>query len=187
MGLIVLATVLTGAIAFQMVKVNKEFNTKINRIKAESVKLEQLRLKEEEAKALQQKQDQDARNAEIQKQIDELKSRVEAKKKSTIASKVLPNITQKVFAASGSCSEWMTAAGVTDMANAAELIRRESGCNPNAVNRNSGACGIPQALPCSKLGTNDPIAQIRWMQNYVISRYGGWAQAVAWHNSHNWY
>lgn len=88
---------------------------------------------------------------------------------------------------SGSCSEWMAAAGVTDMANAAELIRRESGCNPNAVNRSSGACGIPQALPCSKLGTNDPVAQIRWMQNYVVSRYGSWAAAVAFHNRMNWY
>lgn len=89
--------------------------------------------------------------------------------------------------ASGSCEDWMVQAGVTDMVNARELIRRESNCNPNAVNPSSGACGIPQALPCSKLGTSDPVAQIRWMQVYVDQRYGGWAGAIRWHNSHNWY
>lgn len=88
---------------------------------------------------------------------------------------------------SGSCQDWMVAAGVTDMANAYTLIMRESGCRPDAVNRSSGACGIPQALPCSKLGTGDPVEQIRWMQNYVVRRYGSWAGAVSWHNSHNWY
>jgi len=73
------------------------------------------------------------------------------------------------------------------MANAAELIRRESGCNPNAVNKSSGACGIPQALPCSKLGTSDPVQQIKWMQDYTIRRYGSWANAVQFHNKMGWY
>lgn len=90
-------------------------------------------------------------------------------------------------APTGTCAEWMQAAGVTDMVNAAELIRRESGCNPNAVNPSSGACGIPQALPCSKLGTSDPVQQIKWMQDYVIRRYGSWAGAVQFHDKMNWY
>lgn len=90
-------------------------------------------------------------------------------------------------AVTGSCGEWMAAAGVTDPANAYILIMRESGCNPNALNRSSGACGIPQALPCSKLGTSDPVAQIRWMSSYVQSRYGSWANAVAHSNATGWY
>lgn len=90
-------------------------------------------------------------------------------------------------AVTGSCGEWMAAAGVTDVANAYILIMRESGCNPNALNRSSGACGIPQALPCSKLGTSDPVAQIRWMELYIRSRYGSWANAVAHSNATGWY
>ncbi len=96
-------------------------------------------------------------------------------------------ITQPVV--SGSCHGWMIADGVSDLVNAAKLIRRESGCNPTATNRSSGAFGIPQSLPASKIAHCgvDPVCQIQWMQNYVNARYGGWAQAVAWHNSHNWY
>lgn len=107
-----------------------------------------------------------------------------------VASQAVPHANAAPAAparATGSCGEWMAAAGVTDTANATWLINKESGCNPGAVNKSSGACGIPQALPCSKLGTSDPVAQIRWMQNYVNQRYGGWAGAVAWHKTHNWY
>lgn len=98
-----------------------------------------------------------------------------------------PPPTPVVAAPTGSCGDWIAQAGVTDVGNALILINRESGCNPNAVNKSSGACGIPQALPCSKLGTNDPVEQIKWMQNYVFSRYGSWANAVAHSNSTGWY
>lgn len=89
----------------------------------------------------------------------------------------------------------MAQAGVTDVGSAIILINRESGCNPNAVNKSSGACGVGQSLPCSKMGAVNangtsavsPVAQIRWMQNYVIQRYGSWANAVAFHNRNNWY
>lgn len=92
-----------------------------------------------------------------------------------------------VVAQNGSCMDWIRQAGVTDVQSAYTLIMRESGCNPNAMNASSGACGIPQALPCSKLGTSDPVAQIRWMQNYCVSRYGSWAGALAHSNSVGWY
>lgn len=89
----------------------------------------------------------------------------------------------------GNCALWMQQAGVTDMANASWLIARESGCRTSAVNPSSGACGIPQALPCSKLGAarGNPVAEIQWMQNYVNARYGGWAGAVAFWRANNWY
>jgi len=98
-------------------------------------------------------------------------------------------------AASGTCAQWMAEVGIADTANATELIRRESGCNPNAVNPDSGACGIGQSLPCSKMGAVNadgtsavyPVSQMAWMQQYVLGRYGSWAAAVAWHDSHNWY
>lgn len=89
----------------------------------------------------------------------------------------------------GSCAEWIAAAGISDVGNANELIRRESGCNPHARNSSSGACGVAQELPCGKSGCSlgDGACQIRWMNSYVVSRYGSWANAVSFHDSHNWY
>ena len=121
----------------------------------------------------------------------EAAQRAEAERQAQLASQQAQAAqTQPIVATvavNGTCASWIAAAGVTDVTNAMILINRESGCNPNAVNRSSGACGIPQALPCSKLGTSDPVAQILWMQNYVFARYGSWANAVAFHNSHGWY
>lgn len=62
------------------------------------------------------------------------------------------------------------------------LWNKESGWNPNSVNKSSGACGIPQALPCNKIkkqqGSNSWKAQIRWGINYITYRYktpcGAW-------------
>lgn len=62
------------------------------------------------------------------------------------------------------------------------LWNHESGWNPNSVNKKSGACGIPQALPCSKIkkveGSNNWQAQIRWGIKYIDYRYknpcGAW-------------
>lgn len=90
----------------------------------------------------------------------------------------------------GNCGEWLAQAGISD-ANAVYLISKESGCNPSAVNRSSGACGIPQALPCSKLpcplDASGAVCQLNWMTQYVNGRYGGWAGARAHHAARGWY
>lgn len=69
------------------------------------------------------------------------------------------------------------------------LVAKESGWNPNSVNKSSGACGLPQALPCSKLGSNwnDPVHALNWMNSYVNGRYGGWEGAYNWWLSRGWY
>jgi len=89
----------------------------------------------------------------------------------------------------GNCEAWIASAGITDVVNARELIRRESGCNPNAVNPSSGACGVAQELPCGKSGCSlgDGACQVAWANRYVIGRYGSWAAAVSFHNRNNWY
>lgn len=52
----------------------------------------------------------------------------------------------------------------------------ESNFNNKARNTSSGAFGIPQALPASKMGAaavgGDPVAQIAWGLNYIGGRYG---------------
>lgn len=91
----------------------------------------------------------------------------------------------------GSHSDWMRAAGIaeSDFGIAEWLIQKESGWNPNAVNRSSGACGLVQALPCSKLGPNwnDPVVALRWGDAYVKARYGGWTGAYNFWTANRWY
>lgn len=72
------------------------------------------------------------------------------------------------------------------------LVRVESNFDPYAVNPSSGACGLGQSLPCSKLlnvcGSLDDIdCQIKWVVDYCNERYG--SVALAWQNwqSHGWY
>lgn len=69
------------------------------------------------------------------------------------------------------------------------LWQRESGWDPGAVNASSGAGGIPQALPPSKMGRfwRHFKVQVRWGLTYLNGRYGGpcggWAhsQATGWY------
>lgn len=66
------------------------------------------------------------------------------------------------------------------------LIAKESGFNPYAVNPSSGACGLFQRLPCSvPLGNAD--AQIADGMAYIQARYGTSANAWAFWLSHHWY
>lgn len=73
------------------------------------------------------------------------------------------------------------------------LWNRESGWNPNAHNGSSGAHGIPQALPASKMAAygsdyyTNGKTQIRWGLNYIAGRYGSPSRAWAHFRSHNWY
>ena len=59
-----------------------------------------------------------------------------------------------------------------------KLWNRESGWNPNAVNKKSKACGIPQSLPCNKMASEgsdyrtNGKTQIRWGLKYIKNRVG---------------
>ncbi|HVE80905.1 MAG TPA: hypothetical protein VNA68_02065 [Candidatus Dormibacteraeota bacterium] len=67
------------------------------------------------------------------------------------------------------------------------LWQRESGWNPGARNRSSGACGIPQALPCSKIPDMSPKGQLEWGLQYIKSRYGNPTNAWRFWQRHHWY
>lgn len=107
----------------------------------------------------------------------------------TPATKQVEIIGAKHMTFGGTCSEWMASAGISDISGASELIRRESNCNPYSVNPISGACGIGQALPCSKSGCEmgDGACQMIWMNQYVIGRYRTWASALQHSYSYGWY
>lgn len=124
-----------------------------------------------------------------QSEIDRLEAEIEELKLSKIK-KPTPVYAEPVYAEpTGTCVDWIRQAGVTDVHNAYELIMAESGCNPNAVNPSSGACGLGQQLPCGKWPHkwNDPIGGIIDMQGYVFARYGSWANANSFQKANNYY
>lgn len=92
---------------------------------------------------------------------------------------------------SGSKQQWMSQAGIPESQwqYVDYIVSKESSWNPNAVNPNGGACGLVQALPCSKLGTNwnDPVTALKWQHNYVNARYGGYAGAYSFWVANHWY
>lgn len=95
------------------------------------------------------------------------------------------------YTGGGAPAEWMAAAGIaeSDWGYVDYVVSRESGWNPNATNKSSGACGLVQALPCSKVPGNgyDPVDNLRWANGYATGRYGSWAGAHAfWVNNHWW-
>lgn len=73
------------------------------------------------------------------------------------------------------------------------IVERESGWNVHATNPSSGAYGLGQALPGSKMASagsdweNNPTTQIKWVLSYMDSRYGSPCDAWSFWQSHNWY
>ncbi|MBK3520696.1 transglycosylase SLT domain-containing protein, partial [Streptomyces sp. MBT70] len=59
-----------------------------------------------------------------------------------------------------------------------KIVSHESGWNPSATNSSSGAYGLVQALPASKMASagsdwkTNPATQIKWGLDYMNSRYG---------------
>ena len=69
----------------------------------------------------------------------------------------------------------------------------ESHWNHRAHNRRSGAHGIPQALPGSKMRSagsdwrTNPVTQIAWGLSYVKKRYASPCGALSHYYRHGWY
>lgn len=90
--------------------------------------------------------------------------------------------------------------GEHEWASFKQLAGNESGFQPGRLNKSSLACGIPQALPCSKLypemdkqtiretkvhvgnkwylANPDAERELKWMVNYIRDRYGSPAKAL---------
>lgn len=102
----------------------------------------------------------------------------------------------KVALPAGSHTDWMAAAGIaaSDYGYVDYIVGRESGWSPTKYNyAGSGAYGLCQALPASKMATaggdymTNPITQLKWCNSYAVGRYGGWANAYNfWITKHYW-
>ncbi|MEE1786328.1 transglycosylase SLT domain-containing protein [Streptomyces sp. SP17BM10] len=73
------------------------------------------------------------------------------------------------------------------------IVSHESSWNPLAVNASSGAYGLVQALPGSKMASagsdwrTNPATQIKWGLDYMNSRYGSPCGAWSFWQAHHWY
>jgi hypothetical protein len=73
------------------------------------------------------------------------------------------------------------------------LWTRESNWNTYATNSSSGAYGIPQALPATKMATagadwrSNPVTQITWGLGYIATTYGTPCSALSHSSSTGYY
>ncbi|MEU8586767.1 transglycosylase SLT domain-containing protein [Streptomyces sp. NPDC048664] len=74
-----------------------------------------------------------------------------------------------------------------------KIVSHESGWNMHATNASSGAYGLVQALPGSKMASagadwkTNPATQIKWGLDYMNSRYGSPVGAWNFWSTHHWY
>jgi len=83
--------------------------------------------------------------------------------------------------------------GGSQFACFSNIVTRESGWRYTAVNPSSGAYGLVQANPGSKMASvasdwrTNPATQIKWGLNYMNSRYGSPCGAWQFWQGHNYY
>ncbi|WP_236240877.1 MULTISPECIES: transglycosylase SLT domain-containing protein [unclassified Streptomyces] len=74
-----------------------------------------------------------------------------------------------------------------------KIIERESGWDHTATNASSGAYGLVQALPASKMASagsdwkTNPATQIEWGLDYMNDRYGSPCGAWKFWQANHWY
>lgn len=74
-----------------------------------------------------------------------------------------------------------------------EIVERESSWDHTAQNASSGAYGLVQALPATKMATagsdwrTNPETQIEWGLDYMKDRYGSACDAWSFWQANNWY
>ena len=91
--------------------------------------------------------------------------------------------------------EIMQAAGIprSDWSAVDYIVSKESSWRHTAVNKASGATGLCQSLPASKMRSagedylTNPVTQLRWCDSYAKSRYGGWQQAKQFWLANHWW
>ncbi|MGK5738358.1 lytic transglycosylase domain-containing protein [Micromonospora sp. URMC 103] len=92
------------------------------------------------------------------------------------------------------CAEMIKAGfGIDQFPCLDKLWTKESGWNHKASNSSSGAYGIPQALPGSKMSSvaddwrTNPATQVKWGLGYIEGRYDTPCDAWAHSKSSGWY
>lgn len=198
-SIVVVLAILFAALGIQnLVSTNQKLKLQDVQLKTRSDKIQQLELNHdsikqqldtEKSKTDQNQQTIDELNKkdqENQQKIDELEQQVQARlkakqdeiaKQNSLNSKIANAISPTAYAAADDGSAKMF------------IYMHESGNNPGAINPNGGACGLGQALPCSKMGCSlsDYACQDAFFTNYMLNRYGSWENAKAFWQANRWW
>jgi flagellar biosynthesis GTPase FlhF len=135
-----------------------------------------------------------AKKAAAEKAEQEAKARAEAKKaatRSTRDSSSFPVQSSYTVAQIQAMARQMVASGQFQCFS--NIVDHESSWNYRAVNASSGAYGLFQALPGSKMSSvgadwqTNPATQIKWGLNYMNSRYGSPCDAWSFWQANHWY
>lgn len=124
------------------------------------------------------------RDADTQKKLDETNKQLQETQKQLEAKRN----TATAYAAELPPTPKVTYAVPEDVAKA-YIYSHESGNNPGSINGSSGACGLGQALPCSKMpcSLTDYACQDSYFTQYMQARYGTWANAQAFWQANHWW
>ncbi|MFF8376263.1 transglycosylase SLT domain-containing protein [Streptomyces sp. NPDC015661] len=127
-------------------------------------------------------------------------TRVNARKKTfAVSAAVLVGTSAAVLGTTGSASaasEQEIARQIVppaQFASFSKIVEHESGWNHTATNSSSGAYGLVQALPGSKMASagsdwkTNPATQIKWGLKYMNERYGSPNAAWAFWQANGWY
>lgn len=135
-----------------------------------------------------------AKKAAAEKAEKEAKARAEAQKattRSTRDSSSFPVQSSYSVAQIQAMARQMVASGQFQCFS--NIVDHESSWNYRAVNASSGAYGLFQALPGSKMSSvgadwqTNPATQIKWGLNYMNSRYGSPCEAWSFWQANHWY
>ncbi|WP_432215521.1 transglycosylase SLT domain-containing protein [Streptomyces subrutilus] len=150
----------------------------------------------EEAARIQAAEDAKAKKAEAQKAADE-KAKKDREAKEAASRSAARDAGD--FAVQSSYTVAQVKAIAQQMVPAGQfqcfsnIINQESTWNYLAVNKSSGAYGLVQALPGSKMASagadwrTNPATQIKWGLNYMEDRYGSPCGAWSFHQANGWY
>ncbi|MFF1721364.1 aggregation-promoting factor C-terminal-like domain-containing protein [Streptomyces sviceus] len=121
----------------------------------------------------------------------EAKERAEAKEKASRSSSSFPVQSSYSVAQIQAMAASMVPSGQFQCFS--NIVDHESSWNYRAVNASSGAYGLFQALPGSKMSSvgadwqTNPATQIKWGLNYMDSRYGSPCEAWSFWQANHWY
>lgn len=133
----------------------------------------------------------DPEEERLKKEAEEAKKAAEEAEAAAATQAAAAPAAAPKYSGGGSPAEWMAAAGIAeaDWGYVDYIASKESGWNPNATNASSGACGLIQAYPCSKVPGSgyNPVDNLVWANGYAVGRYGSWAAAYAFWTSNHWW
>ncbi|WP_139346678.1 hypothetical protein [Sinomonas mesophila] len=134
-----------------------------------------------------------ARAAEEARKAEELRAAEEARKAEEAKAAAQP-VDDPTAAKAYAASRLAAYGWSQDQMSALEILwTKESGWRTTATNPTSGAYGIVQSLPATKMSSvgadwqTNFRTQIEWGLDYIKERYGSPSNALGFHYANNWY